>query len=170
MFANFLRGPDAKTVSLETIGLVMGSKSFGDTGSVAQFGQRKAQKTAKQIGKVLNRDGEVLEPELRQFLNKAQRALTKLGETPDSVGTGKYEAIVGAYPGMLAEKYAENPAWKPAVTAFQDAMLPDATATFERLFRSQAYAAMNSASDAAIDKLAKKDPLVAIAKAYAGGP
>jgi hypothetical protein len=170
MFANFLRGPDAKTVSLETIGLVAGSKSFGQTGTAAQWGQGTAAKTAKQIGKVLKRDSDVLDPELRRFLAKAQRGLTKLAETPDGIGTGKYETVAGGHVAVSVEKHIENPAWKPAVEAFQTSLAADAESTFSRLFKDQAEATAKAAAEAAVKATADKDPAVAIARAYASRP
>jgi hypothetical protein len=160
MFANFLRGPDAKTVSLETIGLIAGTKEFGSTGTLVQWGQRSANKAAKRIAKVLKRDGDVLEPELRQFLTKAQRGLSKLGETRDSIGTGKYQLAGRA----AVEIYQESPEWKPAVTAFQQAMLPEATQTFNRLFKEGAYATQYLVASATLDELGKRDPAVALAQ------
>lgn len=130
MFGSWFRGPDAETVTLETIGLVKGAKSL-DGGQGNSLGNIAAEKHAKKIDKVLARDKHVLDRDIRDFLTTARDGLRDLLGTEPSYDTGRRMAV---HPPVTMPVHAPNPRWRAKYHAMQKGLTEQAGRIFDKQF------------------------------------
>ena len=118
MFADLLRRPTTKTLSLEVVGLVTGLKDV-KRGASNMLANSHCEKLAAKIDKDLVREEGTVDADTREFLTLAKTHLQKLGNQPSSRHTGRFHAVRGG----AIPIYRAEPAWDRAYDAFRERMV-----------------------------------------------
>ncbi|MBV6632977.1 MAG: hypothetical protein KI792_08100 [Alphaproteobacteria bacterium] len=159
MIGKWLRGPDAETVTLETIGLIKGAKDL-DGGPDNASGNTAAEKYAKRIDTVLARDRRVLSRDVRDMLTKTRDGLQALTGTKASFDTGRRMAVQAPISVPIHEP---NPAWKAKLHALKSGLDEQATRIFDREFAYDVLSEHNNKPTAEVERAARRDLSVGIA-------
>ena len=133
MFANFLRGPSADTLTLEVIGLVKSRDTFKG-GYQNAIGSETAKSYVRKIDRLMRENGKTIDPEVSGFLRDARQHLDWLGRMQSSVGTGKYTH--GPY--MTTQDIKPAPAWEARYQRFQTELDTRATKLFDERYLAEA--------------------------------
>lgn len=159
MLGRWLRGPDAETITLETIGMIKGAKEL-DPSKDNMTGNVSAEVFAKKIDKVLRREGRVLDKQVRDLLIQTRDGLRELTKTEASFDTGKF---VPVYPGVIMPIHKPNPEWKAQLQDLKSSLNEQADSIFNQTFASDVVAEHGGKPTAEVERAAKRDLSVGIA-------
>ncbi|MAJ65017.1 MAG: hypothetical protein CL558_14410 [Alphaproteobacteria bacterium] len=161
MFSRFLKQKSSKTLSVEIMGVIAGTRSLGDPEKRrGSDPNRAADKLLRQIDTTLEREGYTTEPDIKRFLEMSKYGLRSLASIPSSIGEDIRLKNPEHGTDPLVRLRRANPEWLRKLQAFQGSMKPEAEAVFERHFSREADQRIRDARMQALDDLSRKEPKV----------
>ncbi|MEO0391754.1 MAG: hypothetical protein AAF213_00750 [Pseudomonadota bacterium] len=152
-FAEWLKGPNAKDVTLEVIGLVKGTKEL--------FGGRGNMLAASNLGDVIHRaekalkeEGPVLHPDVKRLLQQSIDTFKPVSQEPSSKGNGRL--FTG--PHTVFEDQDPRPEWTRDFNQARAKLDVLATRVFSHEFAPGLRAETASMSPEELAQKTKKEP------------